>query len=92
MKKKSPNPLRRCKGEGRWKKFLSTADDYIKSVLTYETLDNGNARLQLNKMDDTDPITLIDTRYWNRNIVLKDFENTSHTISPLDNLDGDIEF
>ena len=62
------------------KKFLSNANDYIKSVLTYETLDNGKTRVCLNKMDNSNPIELINTGYWDRNIIFTDYEGTAHTV------------
>lgn len=62
-------------------RLLRNASEYTKSVLTYEKLDdNNNYNLLLNKMDGSSPITLIDTRYWNKRIILRDSTGEFATI------------
>ena len=74
-------------------RLLRNASEYTKSVLTYEKLNEDNDyQLLLNKMDDSNPITLVDTRYWNRNVVLQAFDNQGNVTIPLNSSTGDIVF
>ena len=77
-------------------RYLSNANDYIKSVLIYDNPDSNpeHYRLQLDKRDGSNElITLVDTRYWDRDIKLWDYAGTSYSIGLNDkNHLGDIEF